>query len=110
MGYRRTTQSHDTGIELLLQTPTGSAEQLQPNNVSEGNNFISDIPNAQLQLPDGKPFQAQKPIEGINEVTVNNLDASTIRVTAIGETALPQVELFDSDTGLIFGFTPLIPP
>ncbi|NJP20910.1 MAG: AMIN domain-containing protein, partial [Hydrococcus sp. CRU_1_1] len=97
----------ETGIELLLQTPPNQAEQLQPNNISQGNNFISDIQGAQLQLRDGKPFQAQKPIEGISSVTVNNFDASTIRVTAIGETALPQVELFDSDAGLIFGFTPV---
>jgi iron complex outermembrane recepter protein len=96
----------ETGIELLLQTPPQSAEQLQPNNISSGNNFIADIPNAQLQLPDGKPFRAEEPIEGISEITVNNQDASTIRVTALGETALPQVELFDSDSGLIFGFTP----
>ncbi|NJP21992.1 MAG: AMIN domain-containing protein, partial [Hydrococcus sp. CRU_1_1] len=100
----------ETGIELLLQTPPQSAEQLQPNNISSGNNFIVDIPNAQLQLLDGKPFRAEKPIEGISEVTVNNQDASTIRVTAVGETALPQVELFDSDESLIFGFTPLNPP
>nr|MCU0537448.1 TonB-dependent siderophore receptor [Hydrococcus sp. Prado102] len=97
----------ETGIELLLQTPTGGTEQLQPNNVSQGNNFIADIPNAQLQLPDSKPFRAEQPIEGISSVTVNNLDASTIRVSAIGETALPQVELFDSDSGLIFGLTPV---
>ncbi|MCU0532936.1 MAG: TonB-dependent receptor [Hydrococcus sp. Prado102] len=96
----------ETGIELLLQTPPQSAEQLQPNNISSGNNFIADIPNAQLQLPDNQPFRVEKPIEGISEVTVNNVDASTIRVTAVGETVLPQVELFDSDSGLIFGFTP----
>jgi iron complex outermembrane recepter protein len=92
----------DTGLELILQTPTGSAELLQTNNLSEGNRFITEIPNAQLQ----KPFRQEKPIEGISEVTVTNFDASTIRVTAIGETAIPQVELFDSDEGLIFGLTP----
>ncbi|MCU0533543.1 MAG: TonB-dependent siderophore receptor [Hydrococcus sp. Prado102] len=96
----------ETGIELILQTPTGVAELLQPNNISSGNNFIVEIPNAQLQLPDSKPFRQEKPIEGISEVTVTNQDANTIRVTVTGETALPQVELFDSDEGLIFGFTP----
>ncbi|NJM90408.1 MAG: TonB-dependent receptor [Hydrococcus sp. RU_2_2] len=97
----------ETGIELLLQTPPQSAEQLQTNNISSDNNFIADIPNAQLQLPDNKPFRSQNPVEGIREVTVNNQTASTIRVTASGETAIPQVELFDSDEGLIFGLTPV---
>ncbi|NJQ97395.1 MAG: AMIN domain-containing protein [Hydrococcus sp. CSU_1_8] len=97
----------ETGIELILQTPTGVAELLQPNDISSGNNFIADIPNAQLQLPDGKPFAQSNPIEGIREVTVTNVNASTIRVNAIGETARPQIELFDSDSGLIFAFTPV---
>ncbi|NJM87278.1 MAG: TonB-dependent siderophore receptor [Hydrococcus sp. RU_2_2] len=96
----------ETGIELILQTPTGEAELLQPNNVSSGNNFIVEIPNTQLQLPNSKPFRQANPIEGISEVTVTNIDANTIRVTVTGETAQPQVELFDSDQGLIFGFTP----
>jgi iron complex outermembrane receptor protein len=95
----------DTGIELLLQTPTGSAELLQTSDRSQGNNFIVDIPNAQLN----KPFRQPNPVEGISEVSVINFDASTIRVTAAGETTLPQVELFDSNEGLIFGFTSVAP-
>jgi iron complex outermembrane receptor protein len=97
----------ETGLEILLQTPPSQAERLQPNNFSEGNRFIADIPNAQLQLPDGKPFRQVNPVAGISEVTVTNQDASTIRIAAIGETASPQVELFDSDAGLIFGLTPV---
>ncbi|NJK47513.1 TonB-dependent siderophore receptor [Candidatus Gracilibacteria bacterium] len=97
----------ETAIELILQTPTGSAELLQPSNISSGNNFIVEIPNTQLQLPDGKPFRQTNPAQGISEITVTNRDASKIRVTATGETALPQVELFDSDSGLIFSFTPV---
>ncbi|NJM64061.1 MAG: AMIN domain-containing protein [Oscillatoriales cyanobacterium RU_3_3] len=96
----------ETGIELILQTPIGAAELLQPNNVSSGKNFIVEITGAQLQLPDSEAFRQANPIEGISEVTVTNIDANTIRITATGEIALPTVELFDSDQGLIFGFTP----
>jgi iron complex outermembrane recepter protein len=91
----------ETGIEVLLQTSPESAEFLQTSDRSQGNNFIVDIPNAQLS----KPFRQPNPVEGISEVSAINFDASTIRVTAIGETTLPQVELFDTDEGLIFGFT-----
>ncbi|MEH1848850.1 MAG: TonB-dependent siderophore receptor [Nostoc sp.] len=91
------------GVEVILQTSKG--EQLQITNRSAGNNFIADIPNAQLRLPSGEAFtfRSQKPIAGVSEITVTNFDANTIRVSAIGETGVPTVELFDSaDEGLIF--------
>ena len=94
----------ETEIEIILLTPIGKAEQLQPIDLSQGNNFIVDIPNAQLE----KPFRQENPVAGIKEVTVTNQDAKTIRVTVVGETAAPQVELFDSDEGLIFSFTPVV--
>lgn len=96
----------DKGLEVILQTAGG--EQLQITNRSAEKNFIADIPNAQLRLPsgDGFVFRSEKPLEGITEITVTNLDANTVRVTATGETLLPTVELFDSDEGLIFALTP----
>ncbi|NJK50557.1 TonB-dependent receptor [Candidatus Gracilibacteria bacterium] len=95
----------DSGAEIILQTPLG--QQLQVTNRTEGNNFIAEIQGAQLQLPSGKPFRFQKPAARISEIIVINLDDKTIQITAIGETAPPQVELFDSNEGLIFGFTPV---
>lgn len=91
-------------LEVILET-TGS-DQLQPVSKSEGNNFIVDIPNTQLNLPSGSEFRQENPADGITVVTVSNLDAKTIRLTVTGETSLPKVELFDSDEGLIFGVRP----
>jgi iron complex outermembrane receptor protein len=98
----------EQGVEVILQTTQG--QQLQITNRSADNNFIADIPNAQLRLPsgDGFIFRSENPTEGITEITVTNLDANTIRVTVAGEAGLPTVELFDSDKGLIFGFTPVV--
>ena len=98
----------DKGVEIILQTAQG--EQLQINNRSADNNFIADIPNAQLRLPSGDAFifRSEKPVEGITEITVTNLDANTIRVTVTGEVGLPKVELFDSNEGLIFSLTPAV--
>jgi iron complex outermembrane recepter protein len=93
----------DKGVEVILQTTAG--EQLQLTNRSEGNNFIADIPNAQLRLPSGEAFtfRSEKPIAGVSEITVTNVDANTIRVTVTGDASVPTVELFDSpDEGLIF--------
>ncbi|AFZ30277.1 TonB-dependent siderophore receptor [Gloeocapsa sp. PCC 7428] len=96
----------DNGVEVILQTPSG--EQLRIINHSTGNSYIADIPNAQLRLSSGDAiaFSSKNPVAGITEITVTNLDASTIRVTVTGETTLPTVELFDSDAGLIVGLTP----
>ncbi|MBD2729527.1 TonB-dependent siderophore receptor [Nostoc sp. FACHB-892] len=93
----------DKGVEVILQTTQG--EQLKISDRSTENNFIADIPNAQLRLPngDGFTFRSQKPVEGITEITVINLDANTIRVTVAGEVGLPVVELFDDNAGLVFG-------
>ena len=96
----------DKGLEIVLQT--SQAKQLQVINRSSVNNFIADIPNAQLQQTTGDAFKfsSEKPLEGITEITVTNLNANTVRITATGETALPKVELFDSGQGLIFGLAP----
>jgi iron complex outermembrane recepter protein len=96
----------DKGVEIILQTTQG--EQLQITNRSAENNFIADIPNAQLRLPSGEAFtfSSQNPVEGITEIKVANLDANTIRVTVTGKTGLPTVELFDTDEGLVLGFIP----
>ncbi|MFN6519252.1 MAG: TonB-dependent siderophore receptor [Nostoc sp. CreGUA01] len=97
--------STQTGVEVILETPLG--EQLQITNRSTDNNFIADIPNAQLRLTTGDAFtfRSEKPIAGIIEITATNLDANTVRVTVVGDNALPTVELFDDDTGLILGIT-----
>ncbi|MEH1834444.1 MAG: TonB-dependent siderophore receptor [Nostoc sp.] len=91
------------GVEVILQTSKG--QELQITNRSAGNNFIADIPNAQLRLLSGEAFtfRSEKPIQGVTEITVTNFDTNTIRVTVIGEASLPAVELYDSpDEGLIF--------
>ncbi len=96
----------DKGLEIILQTP--QARQLQVINRSSGNDFIADIPNAQLQQATGDAFKftQEKPTEGITEITVTNLNQNTVRIAVKGETGLPKVDLFDSGEGLIFGLAP----
>ncbi|MCC5608958.1 TonB-dependent siderophore receptor [Nostoc sp. CHAB 5834] len=89
------------GVEVILESTLG--EQLQVSAKIEGNTYIADIPNAQLRLSSDDRFFREKPVAGITEITVSNQDAKTIRVTVKGETGLPQVELFDSSEGLVFG-------
>jgi iron complex outermembrane recepter protein len=89
-------------VEVILETTAG--DKLQVANRSTGNNFIADITGGQLRLSNGETFtfKSEKPLAGITEITVTNVDANTVRVTVVGEKALPVVELFDDNTGLIF--------
>ncbi|MEH2010678.1 TonB-dependent siderophore receptor [Nostoc sp.] len=100
----------DKGVEVILQTNKG--QQLQLVNKSAGSNFITDIPNAQLRLASGEAFtfRSEKPIAGVTQITVTNLDANTIRVTVTGEVGVPTVELFDSpEEGVIFSVASTAP-
>ncbi|MEH2071693.1 MAG: TonB-dependent siderophore receptor [Nostoc sp.] len=92
----------DKGVEVILETPVGT--QLQVTNRSTGNNFIVDVSGGQLRLPSGEAFtfRSEKPLEGITEIKVTNINANTVRVMVVGEKALPTVELFDDDAGLVF--------
>ncbi|MFQ4146617.1 TonB-dependent siderophore receptor [Chlorogloeopsis sp. ULAP02] len=95
----------EQGVEVILETTQG--EQLQVTNRSMANNFIADISGGQLRLPSGEAFtfRSEKPISGITQITVMNINANTVRVTVVGEKALPTVELFDDNVGLVFGIT-----
>lgn len=93
--------STDNGIEVVLETSAG--EQLQVLPRTDGNTYIADLLNAQLRLPTGNTFRQENPTEGIAAVTVTN-NANSIRVTVTGVSGVPTVELFDSDSGLIFNF------
>ncbi len=92
----------DKGVEVILETTQG--DKLQVANRNTGNNFIVDVTGGQLRLPNGDAFtfKSEKPLAGITEITATNIDANTVRVTVVGEKALPAVELFDGDEGLIF--------
>ncbi len=95
----------EKGVEVILETSLG--DKLRVANRSTGNNFIADITDGQLRLPNGDSFtyRSEKPISGITEITVTNIDENTVRVTVVGKKALPAVELFDDDAGLIFAVT-----
>ena len=58
-----------------------------------------------MRLTDGNAFafRSEKPLAGITEITVQNIDPNTVRVTVVGEKGLPTVELFDDNVGLVFG-------
>jgi iron complex outermembrane receptor protein len=96
----------EKGVEIVLQTAKGDRLQVSTRNQDKA--YIVDIPNAQLRLPEGNTFRREQPSSGITEVTVTNQNANSIQVIILGEADVPQIELFDSDEGLIFAVTPSV--
>ncbi|MDF5718396.1 MAG: TonB-dependent siderophore receptor [Rhizonema sp. NSF051] len=92
-----------TGIEVILIT--NHSDALKPNTRTQGNQLIADIPNAQLRLKSGATFRAQNPAKGISSVTVTQVDASSIRLIVTAIQDVPELKLYDSSSGLVFGLT-----
>ncbi|MDF5723780.1 MAG: TonB-dependent siderophore receptor [Rhizonema sp. PD37] len=92
-----------SGLEIILEVRT--SDKLQTKIKIEGNNFVADIPNAQVRLTSGNSFRQDNPVSGITVVTVSNHDTNSIQVTVKGKAGAPTVNLFDSNEGLIFGVT-----
>lgn len=87
------------GLEVILETADGQV--LQANTRTEEKTLIADIANAQLALPDGQEFRAQNPFEGINLVTVTQVDGNSIRISITGQENLPTAGVVRSTSGLV---------
>ncbi|MGF1482042.1 MAG: TonB-dependent receptor plug domain-containing protein [Cyanophyceae cyanobacterium] len=92
------------GIEVVLET----GQALEGLISVEGNDLIIDIPNAQLQLPEGS-FRQENPVEGIASVTVTPADANSVRVIITGVDGIPSGEVSQSQLGLTISATAPIP-
>jgi iron complex outermembrane recepter protein len=96
-------QQVNQGLEVILLTSKSDRIEVSP--IQDGKTFTADINSAQLNLPNSNTIRQEKPIPGVAEVTIVNLNANTIRMTVVGEASIPKVELFDGDEGLVFSVT-----
>jgi outer membrane receptor protein involved in Fe transport len=99
-----TINSTATGIEIVLETPTGVLPQ--PITQNEGKTLIVDIPNAVLALPNSQEFRADNPAPGIQVVSVTQNNASNVRVNVTGESAVPIAQVIPNASGLVLSLTP----
>ncbi len=70
-----------SGLAIVLKTQGG--KQIQVLGSRQGNQWVAEIPNAQLHLPQGS-FQQERPIAGIAAVQVAPLAEGGVRVTVTG--------------------------
>ncbi len=101
------------GAEIFLQT--GNGDRPQVFTVNRGNALVADIVNAQLALPEGNGFLQNSPAPGISAIMVSQLDANSVRLTVMGETAPPASQVAQTDTSITFninasGAVAQIPP
>ncbi len=93
----------DSGIELILE---GVSKALPPVfATSDGQTLVVDIINTRLHLPKGETFRAANPTNGISDVTVVPLNASSIRVSVTGKAGLPLAQVVQSAQGLVLNIT-----
>ncbi len=90
------------GLQIVLQ----AVDQLgQAIVTSEGNTWIATIPNAQLLLPNGQPFQSDTPAPNIATVSVTQIK-NQIQVRVTGSNGLPEVSIVPNQTGFLVDVTP----
>ncbi len=89
-----------TGVEVILQTADGTSPQVITSSYDQ--TLLIDISNARLNLATGEEFRADNPTNGISSVTVTPLYTNSVRVTVIGEAAVPTAEVIQNPQGLVF--------
>jgi hemoglobin/transferrin/lactoferrin receptor protein len=91
------------GIDIILETANGKPLQVDTNQFStDGNVLIADFPNAVLALPDAQSFEAPNPSNDITMISVTQQDATTIRISVVGDTAPPKTEVTLKTGGLAY--------
>ena len=92
-----------SGLEVILKTASGTSPQVFT--ASDKQTLLIDVNNAQLNLPEGREFRSDNPIQGITSVTVTPVTTNSIRVTVTGSQALPKAEVIPSARGLVLGIS-----
>ncbi|MBW4550732.1 MAG: TonB-dependent siderophore receptor [Aphanocapsa sp. GSE-SYN-MK-11-07L] len=81
----------DVELEIHLETADGQSLQVDASKfTAEGNTLVAEIPNAVLTLPDGPAFAAENPSPDITKITVEQQSPTSVRISVIGNQALPQ--------------------
>lgn len=95
------------GEALSVNLKTTAADNAQVFITKTGKSFVADITNAKLLLSKGKNFRQDNPAPGIAAVEVNQVDASSIRITVTGINDVPNNQpIARQPDGITLSFTP----
>ena len=90
-------------LEIILETAEGRSLEIDTNNFRiEGNNLVADIPNAVLAIPDRQEFTSANPTAEISNISLTQLEGSTIRVNVAGKDKPPMQEVTLKTQGVLY--------
>lgn len=90
------------GLQVLLET-TATSPRIVTSNYDQ--TLLIDLFNTQLDLAEGEQFRSDNPAQGITSVTVKRLYNNSIRITVVGKTELPKVEVASNSQGVALSLT-----
>ncbi|MEL7314463.1 MAG: TonB-dependent receptor, partial [Cyanobacteria bacterium J06559_3] len=102
-------ETTETGLNIILTTASGPLSLPAP--TIDGDSLVSDIPNAQLALPDGQAFEAADPAAGIAAISVTQLDDNLVCIRVVGSETTPVSDIQLQDEGVVLSVsTPAVEP
>lgn len=95
----------DTALEVVLETQTTQLPRITTN--QRGKNWVVEISDTTLQLPEGNTFFRANPAPGISAVTILPLDDRTVQVIFTPTQPGNRVEVGQNLSGIVLKF-PLV--
>ncbi len=99
---------NEEGLELILETPAGQLIPQIPTSSNDGKKLTTEISGVFLALPNQQAFTASQPIEGIESITVSQVEPEQVRVEIIGSEKPPTLTFKTRDQSLILVLQPVI--
>lgn len=94
----------DKGISIIIETASGEIPEGEI--IENSTDVVIKLSNVKLNLPDGNNFIKDKPIPGINSLTVTQQSATEVEIKIVGDGTLPNVEQRESQKGLALSVIP----
>lgn len=92
------------GLDLVVETMEGILPVITP--LTDGNRITVDIPNTVLALPNAQEFQSSTPKDGINSISVTQLNPTTVRIVVTAIESAPTVQVKSGDRSFTLSLTP----
>jgi type IV pilus assembly protein PilQ len=98
-----TVKPGNNGVEVVLDTAKGQRPQIVT--VRKGDKLITNISNAQLQLPQSQSFVKVRPAPGIDAVQINQIDAKSVEIIVDGNNKLVAGQVNQTEAGIVLNAT-----
>jgi type IV pilus assembly protein PilQ len=98
-----TVKPGNNGVEVVLDTAKGQRPQIVT--VRKGDKLITNISNAQLQLPQSQSFVKVHPAPGIDAVQINQIDAKSVEIIVDGNNKLVAGQVNQTEAGIVLNAT-----